>query len=78
MEQPLNLVSPSRCIARHGGEAAADHRKPLRLAHSVFGFCAAEGRALHDAIAALRTQPRLLPLVEALRAPAPVDPDQAD
>jgi hypothetical protein len=33
---------------------------------------------LRDAVAALRTQHRLLRLVEALHTPAPVDHDQAE
>jgi len=65
---------------RHGGKgtgaAAADHHRRLRLTHSIYGFYGAEGCALRDAVAAMRTQPRLLRLVEALQAPAPVEPDQ--
>jgi hypothetical protein len=67
---------------RHGGngtgQAAAEDRKRLRLARSIHGFYGAEGRALHDAVAALRTQPRLLRLVEALHAPAPFDPAEGE
>lgn len=79
----MTLVSPSRCGAptyggKGAGAAAADRRKRLRLARSIYGFYGAEGRALRDAVGAARTQSRLLRLVEALRGPAPVDPDHGD
>jgi hypothetical protein len=74
-------MANGRC-PRHGGRgagaAAEDHRKRLRLAHSIYGFYGAEGRAMRDAAEAARTQSRLLRLVEALHAPAPVVPDHGD
>lgn len=67
---------------RHGGKGAgataADDGEKLRLLRTIHGFYGADGCALRDAVGAMRTQPRLLRLVEALCAPAPVDPDDRE
>lgn len=74
-------MANGRC-RRHGGKSTGpttdDGVKRLRLARTVHGFYGIEGLALRESIAALRTQHRLLRLVNAPCHSQKFDPDHGE